>query len=805
MKENIVNICQMAYRRIKDNPIYSLISIFGFSMGMAATLLIYLWINNEMSYDKFHSDTERIYRVLSLVKEGTEIKKTSRSYEALPKNIKKDYAQIEYAAFLDYSSEDSPLYREDSNKKVEARRLYVSNDFFYIFDGFKFIEGNVDNVINNPNGIVLSEVIAKKIFGNKPALGQTIISDKYQKIVYTVTGVLRVPRNTHLNFGFILPENNPEMKNFSSNVNFRLSYHTHTYVKLASGAVINDEFIQNITNYITLRTGKSDKLLFQPIENIHLYTDYETSLYDLNISSYKYVWIFSLLAFLIIFMASFNFTMLETARSTDRYKEIGVRKVNGATQSQLIWLNLSQSLLQSLVAGVIAYIIVMLLLPFVNKYINTDLKLILSVVFIFKFILFILFVGLLAGLYPAVYAASFKPTAIFRGHSKTGTKKYLIQSLVLIQFVITIFFIIATGVVVKQLNFVQNKNLGFNHSDVVVIPTGLWYGNQQFKNELLKNPNILSVSASSSAPLDYNFQITYAVKNKGVIDSVRASLLFADEDFAKTYNIEVVKGKFLDFNYSDYWKETQKKKNKTEKKNDNIISIPIVINQTAEKLMGFDNPIGQRIGNNVIVGVIKDFHFRPLYHPIGAMVLTNDPQNIMTANVKIAPENKAQTLTYIRDTYRKYRDERDFSYNFFDDMLNAKYKNEIRLKNLMILFSVIAILISSLGIMGMSMFFIQRRTKEIGIRKINGATIIEILKLLNSVFVKWVLVAFIITTPIAYYAMNKWLENFAYKTTLSWWIFALAGFSALLIALLVISWHSWRAARRNPVEALRYE
>ncbi len=806
MKNRIVNFLQIAYRRIKKNPIYSFISIVGFSLGIAATLLIYLWINSEMSYDKFHSDTERIYRVLSLVKEGTEVKKTARSYTALAKNLKQDYAQIEQATFLDYSSEDSPLYREGSNQKIEARKLWVSDDFFSIFDGFKFIEGNKQTVVKNPNGIVLSETTAKKLFGNKPALGQTIISDKFQKRTYTVTGVLHIPENTHIDFGYILPENSEELQMFGSHNSLNsFSVHTHTYIKLAENAVIDDKFLQNITDYITHHTGKSDKLLFQPIEDIHLYTDYETYLYDINMSHYKYIWIFSLLALLIIFMASFNFAMLETARSTERYKEIGVRKVNGATPRQLVWHGLNQSLLQSFIAGVLAYGIVMLLLPLINKYIYTNLQLIFSVGFILKFILFILFVGLLAGVYPAIYAASFQPTEILKGHTKTGTKKYLIQLLVLIQFVITIFFMITTVSVVKQLNYVQNKNLGFNHSDVVVIPTGLWYGNQRFKNELLKNPNILSVSASSYAPLDYSWERAYAINHKGVIDSINATLLWADEDFAKTYNIQVVKGNFLNFNYSDYWKEIEKKRGKEHKKEEEMVSMPIVINETAEKLMGFDNPIGQRIGDNVIVGVVKDFHFRPLYHSIGAMIITNDPQNIMTANVKIVPENRGQTLTYIRDTYRKYRDDRSFSYEFFDDLLKAKYSNEIRLKNLMILFSIMAILISSLGVMGMSLFFIQRRTKEIGIRKINGATISEVLVMLNKGFLKWVIIAFIIATPIAYYAMRKWLENFAYQTDLSWWIFVLAGVLALIIALLTVSWQSYRAASRNPVEALRYE
>ncbi len=795
MKTNIFKLLQ--FRNIVKHPIYSFISIVGFTFGIVAALLIYLWINNETRYDTFHSDTDNIYRVLSLSKNGAYVQKSAASYTALAENLKKDYAQIAQAACLQYSSEDSPLYEEGSPQKIEARSLWVNDDFFSIFDGFRFIEGDLQTALNTPNSILLSEHTAKKLFGNQPALGKNIISDKYIKRTYTVTGVLHIPNHTHINFGYILPQNSNEVQAYAKN--FRLTSHVHTYIKLADNVHIEEGFMESISDYITTHTGKSDKLLFQPLNDIHLYSDYEPSLYDQNISHYKYVWIFSALALLVIFMAAFNFAMLETARSTERFKEIAVRKVNGATRSQLIWSGLSQSLLQSLLAGILAYVVVILLLPFVNQYVYTDLQLNLSAIFIFKFVLFILVVGVIAGIYPAIYAASFQPATIFRGHTTTGTKKYLIQSLVLVQFVIAIGFMMGTALVVKQLNYMQNKRLGFNHDDIVVVPTGLWYDNQDFKNELLKHPQVLSVTASAYAPLDYHWQKVYAIRHQGLIDSVRVTELCVDEDFAKTYDVEVVEGNFLDFNYANYWKEAEKEK-------DELISIPIVINETAKKLMGFGNPIiGQRIGNNVIVGVVKDFHYRPLKHPIEAMVLVNNPENIMTANIKIAPNNKVQTLTYIRDTYRKYRDERAFSYAFFNDMLKTKYQQESRLRNLMILFSVMALLISVLGIMGLSLFFIQRRTKEIGIRKVNGATIGEILKLLNTTFIKWIFVAFVIATPIAYYAMNKWLENFAYKTELSWWIFVLVGLSVLFIALLTVSWQSWRAASRNPVEALRYE
>jgi putative ABC transport system permease protein len=257
--------------------------------------------------------------------------------------------------------------------------------------------------------------------------------------------------------------------------------------------------------------------------------------------------------------------------------------------------------------------------------------------------------------------------------------------------------------------------------------------------------------------------------------------------------------------YSGYWKEWEKQSKSKKEGKEYTVSIPIVINQTAEKMLGFDDPIGQRIGNNIIVGVVKDFHFRPLHYPIGPMIMTNDPENIMTMNIRIAPGNTTEALNYIRDTYRKNRDNRDFSFNFFEDLLDEKYQAETRLKNITVAFALLAIVISVLGILGMAVFSIDRRTKEIGIRRVAGAKSSEILILLNKEFIIWVVVAFIIATPVAWYVMHKWLQNFVYKTELSWWIFMLAGIIAFGIALLTVSWQSWRAATRNPVEALRYE
>jgi putative ABC transport system permease protein len=414
-------------------------------------------------------------------------------------------------------------------------------------------------------------------------------------------------------------------------------------------------------------------------------------------------------------------------------------------------------------------------------------------------------VGIIAGIYPSFYLSSFNPIGIFRGGSISGSKSNFIRLLVTIQFTIAIFFIIATILFIRQLNYIHNKDLGMDDKNIVVIPTGLWYDNKEFKEELLRNPRIISVSASGYAPVDFAWNYFLPLNHQGRIDSLETSLFWADEDFAKTYKLEVLKGQFLQMDYSGYWKEWEKQsKNKKEGK-EYTVSIPIVINQTAEKMLGFDDPIGQRIGNNIIIGVVKDFHFRPLHYPIGPMIMTNNPENIMTMNIRIAPGNTTETINYIRDTYRKNRDNRDFSFNFFEDLLDEKYQAETRLKNITVAFALLAIVISILGILGMAVFSIDRRTKEIGIRRVAGAKSSEILILLNKEFIIWVVVAFIIATPVAWYTMNIWLQNFVYKTEFSWWIFLLSGISAFGIALITVSWQSWRAATRNPVEALRYE
>lgn len=794
---------KIVLRNLTRKPVYSIITFSGFTFGIAASLLIYLWIYNELSYEKFHPDYQRIYRVLTLSKQGDEIVKSPYCYRPVPKTMKMDYPQIEYATYISYSSEDSPLKQESGDTKIEARMCWATDDFFKIFRGFIFTEGSAETAFTKPDNIVLSEKTARKIFGDQPALGKVLISDKYSKEVYTVGGVIRIPEQSHIDFGFILTEKNTGYSAYSNNWGDK--GFTRVYIKLRKDAKIDDQFLSAITDHIGKYSKITDKLMFQPLADIHLHSDYPDDYYSKNPGSYKYVWIFSGLALLIILMASLNFSALSVARASERSVEIGIRKVIGGSRNSIFRQFMAESVFQTFASTVLALIIVWFILPWFNSISAKELTINFSFRLITNIFILTSLVGIIAGLYPSLYLSSFNPVGIFRGGTISGSKSNFIRLLVTVQFTIAVFFIISTSVFIKQLSYIQNKDLGIDGKNVIVIPTGLWYGNKEFKEELLRNPRIISVSASTSAPIEGGFKRGMPLSHQGRTDTLQVNHFFVDEDFAKTYKLKITNGQFLQMSSGAYWEELGKAQKSKKEGTEYAISIPIVINETAEKMLGFVDPIGQRIGNNVIVGVVKDFNFRSLHYTIEPLILSNNPEAINTMSVRIAAGNTSESLNYIRDVYKKHRDDREFSYRFFDDIRDEKYQSETRLRNITIAFALLAIVISILGILGMTIFSIDRRTKEIGIRKVSGAKNSEVLILLHKEFMFWVVVAFVIAAPVAWYAMNNWLQNFVYKTGLSWWIFALAGFIASGIALLTVSWQSWRAATRNPVEALRYE
>ena len=785
-------------RNQKNQPLYTLVALLGLTVGIVSSLLAFLWGNDELSFEKFHSDSQQIFRILTV--HQSEGKENKIPYILIPvvKTLMNDYPEVDKATFVKYESK-TPL--ESNDHAVDVLPAYTNAYFFDVFDGFQFVEGNRQEALATEGSVVLNESIAKKLFGDQPAFGKTVaVVNEDQS--YTVGGVVRIPKQTHINFGMItLMDYQPFLREYFPD-NWERSEISTAYVKLFSGTNIK-EFQEKISNHLTRYKKTEEMLTLQPLTRIHLYTDYTPALYDQNISSYKYVWIFTGLAVFILIMSVLNYVVLFMVRSANRSKEIGIKKINGASIFNIFKQFSGEAILQTLLITIVSFFIVLLLLPSFNLWVGKAIVFHFSPWTLFVIFLVAILIGLLAGYYPSAFLPSFSPIDTLKGGIVVNSKNKFIRTLVVIQFSIAIIFLISTFVFARQLNFLENKNLGFNDKNILIIDAGYVHNMKPLKEELLKNPNVLDVSASVKAPID--FVSKSKIKLAGSEDSLLVSFFWVDEDFAKTYQLQMVQGDFLKTEDSspmlEYQKETVAKKQGKKY----LATVPIVINQTACDLMGFDHPIGQRIGNYEIKGVVKDFNFESLYHPLSPLILVKEPQIMNTLNIRFSSANSAQTVKWICDTYNKLRKTSFISYHYFDDMTKEKYNSETHLKALSSALSILAVFISSLGILALSIFLSERRTKEIGIRKVNGAKVSEVMTMLNKDFVKWVVVAFLIATPIAWYAMYKWLENFAYKISLSWWIFALSGLLTLGIALATVSWQSWRAATRNPVEALRYE
>lgn len=795
---------RIAFRSHRKKPIYSIISILGFTVGIAASLLIYLWVYDELSFEKFHPDYDRIYRVLTLKSEAGQIKKVPSSYRPLARAFKQEYPQIESATYLSYSSENSPMQLEGSDKKVAVRECWTNPDFFNVFQGFRFIEGSAEGAFEQADDIVLNQEVAHKLFGNESALGKTVVINKFGKKVYRVGAVVNVPRQSHIDFDFLISDKNSRVRGYLGS--WRDSYWTRCYIKLRDDVEVSAALVGQMSNLVTKYQKRPDKLMFQPIDDIHLYSDYEAGFADRHVSTYKYVYIFGALALLIIGMVIFNFVSLTIARASERVTEVGLRKVAGSARLQLYGQFVAEALAQTIIATLLALLLLFAFLPWFESLTQKPNLLHFSPMLMGSLLLITISIGVVSGIYPAFYLTSFNPVQIFKGANPTGSKALFTRALVLTQFSVAIVLIIFTAVIYKQLRFIQDRDLGVQRNDMVVVETGLWYSIGSFKQELLDNPNILSVSAATSAPLRPLNEYGFRCQGASAFDTIRADLFWVDEDFATTYNLELVKGQFLMSDYGAYWREHQKRADANKKEKRYTMSFPVVINESFARKMNVDDPIGMRLNHSyVVVGVVKDFHIHSLHSQISPLLMTNDPQCMGVLNIRINGKNRAQTLAYIKSTYEKHRSGREIRYHFFDDELNERYFEEFQLGDLLLKFSLLAILIALLGILGLSTFVSERRIKEIGIRKVNGARVSEILLMLNMSFIRWVVVAFVITVPLAWYMSREWLTNFAYQTQLSWWIFAGAGVVVLLLALVTVTLQSNRVANQNPIESLRFE
>lgn len=796
---------KVALRLIRRSLLFSSINLVGFVLGLTAAFLIYLWVVDELTHDDCFRDGSRIYRVTELRREaGGEIKESPRLPRTLAMDFRQKFPQVEDATAIKYG--DLYSYEAEGGKKMTVTEVYVDSTFFRFFT-FPVVEGTSQRINDNPNNVVISSELARKFFGSSSAVGQklTYSFGSFTNDVYTVVAVVDIPRKSHIRFEMAMPmeaygrgSTTIDWDTFTENM--------HVYVKMKKESTMLRSEAQAMSRLLADRGEKDVRLGFQPLHDIYLHTRFA----DPDVKQHgnlSTVYLFIALAVLVIFMGAFNFTTLSTARASLRYKEVGVRKVTGAKRRVLIGQFLSEGMVQACIALVLAMALTELTLPLFNRVMETDLQLEASWSVVLYMLFGIVGVGCLAGSYPAFYLSSVNPLLAFKGGRKTGRKGGLIRGLVCVQFVIALVLMLLTGIVFKQLHYLQNKDMGLDKENIVCIYTSLWYNVGDFKQELLRNPDIKGVTMSS--PIEnFGEGTSYKDGNKvewtdvdGRTDSLRMVQLWADGDFVKTFGMQLVKGKLMDADFDNYWDHGKAK--------------TAVINETAWRAMKVAAPIGMEIrpegdGPIRIVGVVKDFNFQSMREQIKPAYIWYNPEALSYLYIKIAPERRQPTLAFIKEKFEEFatRDNafiKDFSYQFFSDKLNQNYVREHQQSRMLLFFTVLAILIAVMGVFGLVALSTEQRTKEIGIRKVNGAHSDRIVRMFCCEYLVWVGIAFVVACPVGYWLMRNWLSEFAYQTPISWWLFLLVGLLVVAITLLTVVGQTWHKASQNPVESLRYE
>ncbi|WP_294614417.1 FtsX-like permease family protein [uncultured Bacteroides sp.] len=811
----IKHYIKVALRLIKRSFLFSSINMLGFVFGMTAAFLIYLWVVNELTYDDCFPSADRIYRAIEVNREASgEIKESPGTARSLVRVFKTDFPQVEDATSILYRG-DMTLETE-TRHKISGNAVHVDSTFFSIFP-FQIVEGNPERINDNIDNIILEESMARKLFGMASAIGQKVTrSGAGFKDTYNIVAVVKIPSKSHIRFDVALPMEGYGL--YIMNLDWDKSRReVHVYVKMKPGddGKLYRREQKTMSRALSKFSDKRALLRFQSVRDIHLRTTFP-DIYIKNHGSVATIYLFVVLAILVIFMGAFNFMTLSTARASLRYKEIGVRKVTGAKRKTLVTQFLSESLVQSFISLVLALALTELMLPLFNQVMGTDLTLSLNWNVIFYILFGILGVGCLAGSYPAFYLSSVNPLLAFKGGRKTGKKGGLIKSLVCIQFLIALLLMLMTSIVLKQLYFMKNKDLGLDKENIVSIYTNLWYDVADFKQDLLRNPAIKSISMGS--PIESFGEENQETKDgesiswtdiDGKIDSLRMVEIWADGNFVETFGLQLLKGELMNSDFEDYWLQGDET---------NPVERTVVINETAWKAMKVANPIGMEISREEsgwvskyrIVGMVKDFNFQSLREKMKPAFIYYSPETLVFMYIKIAPEHKPETLKYIQAKFEEWavRDDlfvKEFNYQFFSDALNKNYAKEQQQSRMLLFFTIIAIVIAMLGVFGLVTLSTEQRTKEIGVRKVNGAHSDRIVKMFCMEYLKWVGIAFVVASPTGYYLMYRWLGEFAYQTVISWWLFILAGAVIAGITLLTVIGQTWRKASQNPVVSLRYE
>ncbi len=792
----IKNYIKIAWRNLKKSKAFSFINILGLTVGLTASFLIFLYIRFEVNYDAFHTKADRIYRIVADIKTPTETINASLPAWAVPPNVIDEFAEVE--AFVRFTNADFIVKKGDIVFQ-EDNCGFADSALFTVFD-FNWITGDKNTALKEPFSIVLTESSAKKYFGKDSPIGQTLLIGQ-EEISLTVTGIMAdMPENTRFKTDMLV-----SMSTLTQKLNAGLdeqwgNYGAQAFLLLKPGTDAN-ALQAKFPDFLEKRNGSEMQqsqmfvtLFLEPLKEVYLYSTRD----DSNTGNINNVYIFSVVAVFILLIAAFNFINLTTARSTERAKEVGIRKVVGAARPQLIWQFIGDSVLLCLIAFLLAVGFSVLFLPLFNQLAG---KTISTGIFSNVGHIGILFVaslgiGLLAGIYPALVLSGFRPVAVLKGRFATGNRGiFLRKSLVIIQFTVSIALIFGTIIVYHQMQYMRNQNLGFSKEQTLVIDTKRSPTKEAFKQALSSIPAVNATAFSGSVPGGGHPSAYSEIENtNGDLQIANLDLFFVDFDYLDLYEIQVVAGRGFSRNFGT--DSTQ----------------AMVLNESAVKLFGYatsEEAIGKRFKQwgreGQIIGVVKDFHYKGLQNKIAPLTMRIEPQSWGLVSAKVSTADIRTTIAAIEREWKAAVPNQPFTYFFLDEFFNRQYRSEEQFGRLFLNFAVLAIFISCLGLFGLASYSTAQRVKEIGIRKVLGASVTGIVKMLSSDFIKLVLIAIAIATPVAWWIMHRWLADFAYHIHIQWWVSVAASLTAVTIALLTITWQAIKAAVANPVESLRDE
>jgi putative ABC transport system permease protein len=781
------NYFKIAIRNLIRKKIYSGINILGLSIGLACSFFILLWVIDETSYDRFHNNGRQIHQAWRHFTTGGQTYTMNSLPRGIADEMTAEFPEVQETVitFL-----DQQLVVTSGDNNFRENGGYVGATFFLIFS-FPFIHGNPETALQGLKSAVISERTARKIFGDdwEHALGQSITVDHNKE--FTITGVLRdVPENSSLQFDILLPIEEFFARDKRLAEWYYMAY--NIYAKLQEGTSL-EAFNEKVGDIFNRHTDETDHQIFlQPFEDVYLHSFYRDG--KLAGGRIEYVRIFSAVAIFILLIACINFMNLATARSSQRAREIGVRKVNGAQQKSLMTQFISESVAMALIACLFALVLVVTLLPAFNyltgKHLTPDN---LNGFFLLSIIGIALMVGVVSGSYPALYLSSFKPVAVLRGtfRQRSGIVVILRKGLVVFQFALSLLLIVSTVVVYLQLNYIRTKNLGLERDNLLFMPRegALVNRYDAVAQELLMQPGIAGVTASGQNPLEVgNNTLSVGWEGKDPNNSQLFYIINTHYDFAKTMKMELVAGRDFSRAFAD--------------------SMAYLVNEETAKMIGGD-VVGKTLDvygdKGPIVGVVKNFSMNSLYSPIEPVIIRFHLQWAGHLYVRTKPGETQQALESLKTVYQKFNSDYPLHYTFLDQQFEERYRSEQVTGKLVNIFAVIALFISCLGLFGLTSFTVEQRTKELGVRRVLGASVAGIVVMLSKDFLKLVFIGFLVATPITWYMTNQWLENFADRIEIGAGVFLLAGFAAILVALATVSWQSIKAAIANPVDCLRNE